>query len=298
MLSICIPTWNRAHTLPRLFASIAPQWRPGLEVLVADNASTDNTPALVRDFQRSLPKGAVRYVRAKQNGYFDRNILRCVESAKHDMCWIIGSDDTAAVGAVARVMDTIQNAPGCLIVGDVQNRAMVDGSLKPLVSSTAWPDYSFFWFDEPGAMAHYLSGAQTIHACLPFISSVVFPRKAWPAGPMPMNWQHLNYSHLYGWWRMVLNGTPIVTRRKQLVEASSGFPDRRDSETMNAAHQSVMVIQQLLRMFPDQRDKAAIRKVWRYEYPKWRVKSLDERCKHEPAWPFVLAGLQRALGFK
>lgn len=296
-LSICIPTHNRAHTLPALFESIRKQHRPGVEVVISDNASTDKTEALVCKFTASLPAGAVRYIRVPENRGFDANIARVVDEAAGDYCWIVGSDDELYVGAIARVLDTMQNAPGCLIVGDVHNRAVVDnGAPRELVSSTRYPDYSFFWLDEPGAVAEYLAGAQTIHASFPFISNTVFPRSQWTPH-LPPNWANLSYSHLYKLWRMVLDGVPVVTRRKPFVWASSGYPDRRDAETMGAAQQSVNTIEQLVKMFGDPRDKAAIRTTWRYEYPRWRIKSLEERCHHEPAWLFVRAGLHRALGY-
>lgn len=296
-LSICIPTHNRAHTLPALFESIRKQWREGIEVVISDNASTDGTVDLARRFRASLPKGAVNYVRVPENRGFSANIHNVVRHATGGYCWIVGSDDEVYVGAIARVLDTMQNAPGCLIVGDVHNRAVVDGGApRPLVSSTSYPDYSFFWLDRPGAVAEYLEGVKTIHASFPFISSSVFPRSQWPFD-MPANWANLSYDHLYCLWRMVIDGVPVVTRRKPLVWASSGYPDRRDSETMWAVQQSANTIEQLLKMFPDERDKAAIRKTWRYEYPAWRVKSLDERCHHEPSWRFVRAGLMRSLGY-
>lgn len=46
--SVVVPARNEAKTLPRLLASLAAQDRPPLEVLVVDDASTDDTAAVVR----------------------------------------------------------------------------------------------------------------------------------------------------------------------------------------------------------------------------------------------------------
>ena len=52
LLSICIPTYNRAHYLKECLGSIVAQFddrdvRDNVEVVVSDNASPDNTRELV-----------------------------------------------------------------------------------------------------------------------------------------------------------------------------------------------------------------------------------------------------------
>ena len=56
-LAVVIACYNRAATLPRLFASLAATtWRP-LHVVLVDNTSTDATPALCRRFADHAPQG-------------------------------------------------------------------------------------------------------------------------------------------------------------------------------------------------------------------------------------------------
>jgi len=47
-LSVVIPTWNRAALLPAAIASVRAQGHPSLELIVVDDGSTDETPALLR----------------------------------------------------------------------------------------------------------------------------------------------------------------------------------------------------------------------------------------------------------
>lgn len=292
ILSLCIPTRNRAHTLPALFDSIQAQWRPGVEVIIGDNGSTDGTERIVRAFIRRMPKGSVTFLRWPTNREFNANIVRCVGAGTGDMAWLVGSDDQLDVGSLARVLDTIQNCPGALILGDVVRSNDGMGTKEP--SATAWPDYSTFYLDEPGSVARYLAKARTVRASFPFLSCVVFPRPLFPK-VVPAAWVGLNYHHLYAAWRMVLDGVPVVTRRKVLVRAAMGFPNRRDGETAAAVLQSVQTVFQLKRLFTDPADRAAICRVWALEYPAWRIASLQERCRHEPTWPFIKAGLQRLV---
>ncbi len=49
-VSVVLPTWNRAHLLPRALNSVLAQLEAGDELIVADDGSTDGTAALVASF--------------------------------------------------------------------------------------------------------------------------------------------------------------------------------------------------------------------------------------------------------
>jgi glycosyltransferase involved in cell wall biosynthesis len=64
ILSICIPTFNRApylQCLLRLLSEHLPKFPFPCEVIVADNASTDNTPDVLLEFSHCLPLRCVRH---------------------------------------------------------------------------------------------------------------------------------------------------------------------------------------------------------------------------------------------
>lgn len=47
ILTVAIPTWNRAQALDNCLRSVCANLPNGIEVLVSDNASTDNTGKIV-----------------------------------------------------------------------------------------------------------------------------------------------------------------------------------------------------------------------------------------------------------
>lgn len=49
ILTIAIPTYNRANYLKRALKSIAKQYDDRLEIIVSDNASLDDTEEVVRE---------------------------------------------------------------------------------------------------------------------------------------------------------------------------------------------------------------------------------------------------------
>jgi abequosyltransferase len=109
LLSICIPAYNRGPFLPDLFRSILRERDTlppelgtlGLEVVVSDNGSTDDTADRVRPFGDAV---ALTYVRQPQNIGPDRNFLAVVAAARGRFCWLMGSDDVLEPGGLAAVL--------------------------------------------------------------------------------------------------------------------------------------------------------------------------------------------------
>ncbi len=76
ILSICIPTYNRENELRQTIESIVQQdgFDNKIEVLIVDNASTDNTEKMVREYINRYNN--IVYVRNDTNIGADRNIAK------------------------------------------------------------------------------------------------------------------------------------------------------------------------------------------------------------------------------
>lgn len=112
-LSICTPTYNRAALLRELLERIVEEVQGDLanriEVVVSDNASSDDTPAVVESYRKNLPHLTV--VRHAENLGFDRNMLAAVASASGRYCWLMGDDDLPQPGSIARVLAVLNDYP-------------------------------------------------------------------------------------------------------------------------------------------------------------------------------------------
>lgn len=88
-MSVCIPTYNDAVFLPSALSSILAQSYARIEVLVGDDGSTDETPAVVASF--ADPR--IRYHRNERNlGQF-ANANACIERSTGDLVSVYHSDD-------------------------------------------------------------------------------------------------------------------------------------------------------------------------------------------------------------
>jgi glycosyltransferase involved in cell wall biosynthesis len=86
-ISVVIPTYNRAHFLPRALDSVLGQTVPALEVLVVDDGSRDDTEALMR---QRYPQ--VRYLKQPNSGVSRARNLG-IAAAKGDWIALLDSDD-------------------------------------------------------------------------------------------------------------------------------------------------------------------------------------------------------------
>jgi glycosyltransferase involved in cell wall biosynthesis len=100
LFTVFTPTYNRAATLPRVYASLAAQTCRDFEWLVVDDGSTDGTAALVEGWRRAAPF-PVRYLRQANAGkHVAHN--RGVAAARGALFLTLDSDDACVPEALAR----------------------------------------------------------------------------------------------------------------------------------------------------------------------------------------------------
>jgi abequosyltransferase len=88
--------------LPKLIGSLQEQGcgTGDIEILVSDNASTDNTPQVCEQFRQKIP--SFTYIRNVENIGFDRNVVQLINSARGKYIWVLGSDDWVEAGAISQ----------------------------------------------------------------------------------------------------------------------------------------------------------------------------------------------------
>lgn len=109
LLTIAIPTYNRATDLSNLLSSLANQVfsESNVELIISDNASTDETSYVVRSFQSQGLH--CKYVCNKSNLGADANILQCYDLAAGKYVWIFGDDDLLKPNAIRSVLSHIED---------------------------------------------------------------------------------------------------------------------------------------------------------------------------------------------
>jgi abequosyltransferase len=109
VLTIAVPTYNRSANLELLLRGLAPDLanEHRVELLISDNCSPDDTPALVERFVQNGLR--CRYIRNEKNIGPDLNFLQCYSLAAGEYVWVFGDDDVLLPGSVATILRWIDN---------------------------------------------------------------------------------------------------------------------------------------------------------------------------------------------
>jgi abequosyltransferase len=179
-LSICIPTYNFGPFIGETLASIVPQLVDGVEVVVLDGGSTDDTAEVVESYRRTNP--TIRYHRQEQRGGIDRDLARTVELASGDYCWLFSADDTMKPGAIEKVLQRLGSGCDVYLCGLTRCTADMDPVTDHPVSRIAAEQE--FDLSSDRDRRRYFERAQTTTAFFSFVGSLIVKKQSWDAaGP-------------------------------------------------------------------------------------------------------------------
>lgn len=122
LLTIAIPTYNRAAFLERslesIFSQVENSFEKSIEIIVSNNASTDKTSSLVEEYSKKYFQ--ISYLENSKNLGPDLNIAQCFSKAKGKYVWIFGDDDLLSPGSLRQVISLLsENELGVLYMNSL-----------------------------------------------------------------------------------------------------------------------------------------------------------------------------------
>lgn len=110
ILTICIPTYNRARTLKesldRLCNQITKEIKDLIYIFISDNCSPDSTKDVVQGYiDLGYP---IMYHRNEENVGVERNFLKCFYAVRTQYMWLLGDDDFLKDGSLTYVVNLLQ----------------------------------------------------------------------------------------------------------------------------------------------------------------------------------------------
>lgn len=106
-VSVIIPTYNRAHMIGRALHSVLSQEFTDFEVIVVDDASTDDTEAVVR----AIGDPRIRYIRERRNGGPNAARNRGMRAARGEFLAFLDSDDEWLPGKLEKQLARFAELP-------------------------------------------------------------------------------------------------------------------------------------------------------------------------------------------
>jgi|GEM_PF-766440 len=193
LLSICIPTYNRAPLLKELLISIRREIEhlstPGSEigVYISDNASPDHTQEVVRSLESSMP--SLRYTRNDANIGGEANVLHVRTLARGYYTWVLGDDEILHDGALEVVMKIIRMREHGLII---LFNSFYDARFPRPAIFTDYSEYARFCMNRnPHALVEHTLISSNIYRSDCFDYDVV------------RQFKDMFYSHMYGMIRQL-----------------------------------------------------------------------------------------------
>lgn len=108
-VSVCVATYNGARYVEHQLRSILDELGPDDEVVVVDDASTDDTVDIVA----ALEDPRVRLIRGGQNAGYVRTFERAMREATGDVVFLADQDDEWVPGRRAALMSGLGDADVC-----------------------------------------------------------------------------------------------------------------------------------------------------------------------------------------
>ncbi len=138
ILTISIPTWNRAGLLAELLQQVVDEilvnnYEARVEVMVSDNASEDSTKELVQGLQSRY--SFINYNRNATNIGAKSNVLKSMEMASGQYVIFMGDDDRLQKGALKKIVEFLSSHPDCGTLidhKDFKRRRLNDGDTPSL----------------------------------------------------------------------------------------------------------------------------------------------------------------------
>lgn len=95
-VSLCIPQYNRIQYLLKNLSILEKQDYPNIEIIISDDASSDNTE---EEIKKLIPtfKYPIIYYRHQKNVGYDANVRKSLELATGEYCIMLGNDDTIRI---------------------------------------------------------------------------------------------------------------------------------------------------------------------------------------------------------
>lgn len=134
-VSIVIPTHNRARWLREAIDSVLAQDYPNLELVVVDDGSGDETPALLADYAGRHPPDRFRFMRQENAGQATA-LNRGNALARGEILGYLSDDDLLAPGAVSRLTTELVADPGAAVAYPayrlIDEEGAVEDTVRPI----------------------------------------------------------------------------------------------------------------------------------------------------------------------
>ena len=161
LVSIGLPTYNRAQFLRRALDLLLAQTYKNFELIISDNCSTDDTPKICEEYRKHDAR--IKYFRQKENIGITDNMSFVLNEARGDYFMWAADDDWWAPEFIEKLKIGLDYNVGCEVAMSSFLRIMPDGQLVNRLIFKGLNDFAklnhgeaFYKVVNPGRPFHYV----------------------------------------------------------------------------------------------------------------------------------------------
>lgn len=128
LVTAILPSWNAEAFISETLASLDAQTYSALEVVVGDDASSDDTPALLRDWAETRPH--VKLILRESNLGWVANCNDLMARARGKYLFFAFHDDQIDADYIAEMVAALQADPRAVLAHSIMRRIESDGSME------------------------------------------------------------------------------------------------------------------------------------------------------------------------
>jgi hypothetical protein len=251
-ISTVVPSYNYAGYLEGRLGSIFAQTYPVSELIVLDDASTDDSVAVARSVAAEGKRDIVVVGADRNSGSVFRQWRRAAELARAEYVWIAEADDAADPEFLATLAARLRSAP------DVElafcDSRSIDGAGAPI-----WPSYREYYrssgapalnHDGIFAAREFARRFLTERNLIPNASAVLWKRSAL-LGAIERCGKELGRYRMAGDWRLYVElmaasqgqvayvASPLNVHRRHAASVTQRLAGRRAREEIARVHRAI-----------------------------------------------------------
>jgi glycosyltransferase involved in cell wall biosynthesis len=156
LVSVVLPTFNRAHLIEAAVRNVLAQDYPNLELIAVNDGSTDATAELLGRLERELADPRLRVI-TRENGGVARALNSGFEQARGEYLTWTSDDNAYRPGAISAMVRELEHDPEAVLVFADWQLIGADG--KPAEVKQTGPVEELAWRNVVGVCFLYRRGA-------------------------------------------------------------------------------------------------------------------------------------------
>ena len=210
LLSICIPTYNRANKLDRLLNSLHEEitnnkLEKEIEICISDNASTDKTECIVREKLKNMD---IKFNKNLENMGFDYNLDITARLATGKYIWFCGDDDEILPNSLDKLLNILKKEQAQIYILDGQIK--YNNKVEKFNALNAENKKIYNTLNKRELYQYIDDINNNLSFFCAFITSIVIKREEYLKQEISHELKNSAYDHMYKLLKILKNGCKLM----------------------------------------------------------------------------------------